>query len=52
MAYAPGGYGIHGTAEEGSIGQRASRGCIRMRVSDVKDLYAKVPLETPVYLGG
>lgn len=52
MAYALGGYGIHGTDEEWSIGRRASRGCIRMRVGDVTDLYAKVPLKTPVYLGG
>ncbi len=52
MAYAPGGYGIHGTAEESSIGSRASRGCIRMRISDVKELYDRVPLKTPLYLGG
>lgn len=52
MAYALGGYGIHGTDQEWSIGRRASRGCIRMRVKDVTELYDKVPLKTPVYLGG
>lgn len=52
MAYALGGYGIHGTDQEWSIGRRASRGCIRMRVRDVTELYDKVPLNTPVYLGG
>jgi lipoprotein-anchoring transpeptidase ErfK/SrfK len=52
MAYALGGYGIHGTEEEWSIGRRASRGCIRMRVTDVTELYDRVPLKTPVYLGG
>lgn len=52
MAYALGGYGIHGTAEEWSLGTRASKGCIRMRVSDVKELYRRLPLGTPVYLGG
>ena len=33
------GVGIHGTAEDWSIGSRASHGCIRMHVSDVIDLY-------------
>jgi L,D-transpeptidase catalytic domain len=44
------GVGIHGTAETGSIGQRASHGCIRMLVSDVIDLYPRVPLGTPVLI--
>ena len=52
MAYAPGGFGIHGTAETGSLGSRASHGCIRMSVSDVVELYSRVPVGTPVYLGG
>ena len=43
-----GGRGIHGTAAEGSIGSRASHGCIRMRVRDVKLLYPRVPVGTPV----
>jgi hypothetical protein len=45
------GVGIHGTGEEGSIGSRASHGCIRMRVADVKDLYPRVPVGTPVLIG-
>jgi lipoprotein-anchoring transpeptidase ErfK/SrfK len=44
------GVGIHGTAQEGSIGSRASHGCIRMRVRDVKLLYERVPLGTPVLI--
>lgn len=44
------GVGIHGTAEEWSIGSRASHGCIRMRVADVIDLYPRVPLGTPVLI--
>ena len=44
------GVGIHGTAEEWSIGSRASHGCIRMRVRDVKRLYPKVPVGTPVLI--
>jgi lipoprotein-anchoring transpeptidase ErfK/SrfK len=45
-----GGVGIHGTSQEYSIGSRASHGCIRMRVADVIDLYARVPLGTPVLI--
>jgi lipoprotein-anchoring transpeptidase ErfK/SrfK len=45
------GVGIHGTAETGSIGSRASHGCIRMLVPDVIDLYPRVPLGTPVLIG-
>ncbi|MGI8632551.1 MAG: L,D-transpeptidase [Solirubrobacterales bacterium] len=40
------GVGIHGTGEPWSIGTRASHGCIRMRVSDVKALYRQVPVGT------
>lgn len=35
---------IHGTAEEGLVGQPASIGCIRMKNQDVIDLYNKLPL--------
>jgi lipoprotein-anchoring transpeptidase ErfK/SrfK len=44
------GVGIHGTAEDWSIGTRASHGCIRMHVSDVIDLYPRVPVGTPVLI--
>jgi lipoprotein-anchoring transpeptidase ErfK/SrfK len=44
------GVGIHGTSQEGSIGSRASHGCIRMRVADVIDLYRRVPVGTPVLI--
>ncbi|WP_205696460.1 L,D-transpeptidase family protein [Conexibacter sp. SYSU D00693] len=44
------GVGIHGTGEEGSIGSRASHGCLRMRVADVIDLYPRVPVGTPVLI--
>lgn len=40
--------GIHGTGDAGSIGSRASKGCIRMRPSDVIDLYDRVPMGTLV----
>jgi lipoprotein-anchoring transpeptidase ErfK/SrfK len=44
------GVGIHGTAEDWSIGTRASHGCIRMHVSDVIDLFDRVPIGTPVLI--
>jgi lipoprotein-anchoring transpeptidase ErfK/SrfK len=46
-----GGAGIHGTAESGSLGSAASHGCIRMAVPDVIDLYGKVRVGDPVYIG-
>jgi lipoprotein-anchoring transpeptidase ErfK/SrfK len=45
-----GAVGIHGTAEPWSLGTRASHGCIRMLVSDVIDLYPRVPLGAPVLI--
>lgn len=44
------GVGIHGTDEEASIGTAASRGCIRMRIPEVIELYDQVPLSTPIYI--
>jgi lipoprotein-anchoring transpeptidase ErfK/SrfK len=46
-----GGVGIHGTSADYSIGTRASHGCIRMHVSDVIDLYPRVPVGTAVLIG-
>ena len=43
-----GGYGIHGTTSEWTIGTRASHGCIRMRERDINRLAPLVPLGTPV----
>ena len=45
------GAGIHGTADTGSLGSAASHGCIRMAVPDVIDLYDRVEVGTPVYIG-
>ncbi|WP_047152021.1 L,D-transpeptidase [Aneurinibacillus tyrosinisolvens] len=41
-------YGIHGTNAPWSIGQRVSKGCIRMYNEDVLDLANTVPIGTPV----
>jgi lipoprotein-anchoring transpeptidase ErfK/SrfK len=42
--------GFHGTADTGSLGSRASHGCIRMAVPDVIDLYDRIDVGTPVYI--
>jgi hypothetical protein len=41
---------IHGTPEEGLIGQPVSHGCIRMRNKDVIELFEQVETETLVYI--
>ncbi len=46
------GYGIHGTNNPRSIGKRASHGCVRMRNSDVEDLFARVAVGDVVELHG
>lgn len=45
-------YGIHGTNQPGSIGNRASAGCIRMYNHDVEELYEWVEIGTPVRIIG
>lgn len=44
------GVGIHGTDDRGSIGSFASKGCIRMLIEDVTDLYPRVPVGAPIYI--
>jgi lipoprotein-anchoring transpeptidase ErfK/SrfK len=46
-----GAVGIHGTDQSSSLGTAASHGCIRMAVPDVIDLYDRVDVGTPVYIG-
>jgi hypothetical protein len=42
-------YGIHGTNEPWAVGRaNASKGCIRMRNKDVRELYRIVPYSAPV----
>ena len=45
------GAGIHGTSDVGSLGSAASHGCVRMAVPDVVDLYDRVDVGTPIYIG-
>jgi lipoprotein-anchoring transpeptidase ErfK/SrfK len=44
------GDGIHGTDDTSSLGSAASHGCIRMSISDVVQLYAQVPMGSPVFV--
>ena len=42
------GYGIHGTKDESTIGQQVTAGCVRMKNSDVEELFEIVPGGTEV----
>ncbi|MDP8219092.1 MAG: L,D-transpeptidase family protein [Candidatus Theseobacter exili] len=42
------GYGIHGTWEPDSVGQQSSQGCVRLRNSEVEEIFIIVPIGTPV----
>jgi lipoprotein-anchoring transpeptidase ErfK/SrfK len=42
------GIGIHGTTDDTSVGKSVSAGCVRMYNEDVEELYAIVPIGTPV----
>jgi len=43
-----GSYLLHGTRQPDKVGERVSAGCIRLRPEAIRDLYAKVPVGTPV----
>lgn len=43
-------YGIHGTNKPHSIGSNVSAGCIRMRNSDIEELYSKIKNDTIVII--
>jgi lipoprotein-anchoring transpeptidase ErfK/SrfK len=42
--------GLHGTPAAGTIGRRASHGCIRMRIPDAEALYEEVVVGMPVQI--
>ena len=44
------GIGIHGTKFDPQLGHDVSHGCIRMAVSDLEDLYGRVPVGSPVFI--
>ena len=41
-------YRLHGTMEVWSIGGAVSSGCVRLLFHDIIDLYARVPVGTPI----
>lgn len=43
-----GNFGLHGTNNPASIKQYASHGCVRFRAADIRDLFDRVSLGTPV----
>jgi lipoprotein-anchoring transpeptidase ErfK/SrfK len=45
------GAGIHGTEETYSLGSAASHGCVRMSIPDVEELYDRVEVGTPIFIG-
>jgi lipoprotein-anchoring transpeptidase ErfK/SrfK len=45
------GAGIHGTDDVASLGSAASHGCIRMSIPDVIDVYDRVDVGDPIYIG-
>lgn len=42
------GYGIHGTWDDSSLGKQSSAGCVRMKNSDVAEVFMLLPRGTPV----
>jgi L,D-transpeptidase ErfK/SrfK len=45
-----GSYLIHGTNNPLAVGMAVTHGCIRMYPEDIRELFALVPVGTPVYL--
>lgn len=43
-------YGIHGNSNSNSIGKYVSAGCVRMHNEDVRELFEKVSIGTPVLI--
>ena len=42
------GYGIHGTVDPKSVGQQATKGCVRMLNAEVEELFTIIPIGTEV----
>lgn len=42
------GFGLHGTWDNDSLGKQSTAGCIRLSNDDIAELYAMLPLGTPV----
>lgn len=50
LGFSKTGHGIHGTNDPFGIGRRASRGCIRLYPQDIRELFGRVQIGTPVII--
>jgi L,D-transpeptidase ErfK/SrfK len=48
LAFTPEGHGIHGTHKPYGVGRRVSHGCLRLYPEDIRDLYGRSEVGTPV----
>jgi len=48
MGFDLAGYGIHGTTEPQDLGKQVTQGCVRLKNSDVEELYDIIPAGTEV----
>jgi L,D-transpeptidase ErfK/SrfK len=48
LGFTPTGHGIHGTNRPYGVGRRVSHGCLRLYPEDIRDLYERAELGTPV----
>ncbi len=48
LGFSDTGHGIHGTNQPYGVGRRVSHGCLRLYPEDIRDLYDRVTVGTPV----
>lgn len=50
LGFTPTGHGIHGTNRPYGVGRRVSHGCLRLYPEDIRDLYERAEVGTPVQI--
>lgn len=48
LGFTPQGHGIHGTNQPYGVGRRVSHGCLRLYPEDIRDLFERAEVGTPV----
>jgi len=48
LGFTAAGHGIHGTRQPYGVGRRVSHGCLRLYPEDIRDLYGRTEVGTPV----
>lgn len=48
LGFTPEGHGIHGTNQPYGVGRRVSHGCLRLYPEDIRDLFERAEVGTPV----